>query len=314
MRVISTESRRSNHGVAMIALIATASLLSATMSLAQAPPPRPEPRAEEQQEKTPPKRPPRPVSTGPPPPVLLVSSDMACRLELDGKPIGELEKDVVERFVVKEGDHLLQAFPLGVEGPTWKQSVKAPETGTVAQTIELVELVEEWNESQRDRDRFEVQDRVVIDHDTGLVWARNVGPEMKWSDVQSYCPGHSLDEVRGWRLPVLDELSTLQYEDHESPRQEMAVGDERWTILGKRREENEVLPRLIYPAFDHNAVGTLWIKGDLERTACSFLGGFSCEVQRKKKAQAAVLCVREHHERESSQEAATPTEGATNGG
>lgn len=312
MRVISTESRGSNQGVA-IALIAVASLLSSTMSLAQAPPPRPKPRGEEQQERTPPKRPPRPVSTGPPPPVLLVSSDMACRLELDGEPLGELEKDVVERFVVKEGDHLLQAFPLDLEGPTWKQSVKAPETGTVAQTIELVELVEEWNESQKHRDRFEVQDRIVIDYDASLVWARNAGPEMKWSDVQGYCPGRSPDEARGWRLPVLDELSTLQYEDHESPRQEMVVGEERWTILGKRREESEVLPRLIYPAFDHNSVGALWIKGDLERTACSFLGGFSCEVQSKKKAQAAVLCVREYSAREPSREAAASTEGANGG-
>ncbi|MGH9379254.1 MAG: DUF1566 domain-containing protein [Thermoanaerobaculia bacterium] len=261
-------------------------------SLAQAPPPRPEPKQEGEAEKRPTARPPRRVETGPPPPTLVISADMSCRLELDGEPIAELQKDVVQHIRVKPGDHLLQAFPIGIEGPTWKSSIKAPDTGQVTETVELAKLVEEWNEQTKNQDRFEVRDRIVIDHDTGLIWARNVSPEMSWEQVQTYCAGRELDGIRGWRMPVLDELSTLQFEDHESPRQEMTGGDRRWTILGPRNADTEVLPRLIYTAFDHNSVGALWIDSSLERTACSFLGGFGCQVQRKKKSQAAVLCVR----------------------
>lgn len=279
--------------VVLLAATALAWLGASAASWGQTPPPRPQPRPEgETQQQTPPPRPPVRVETGPPPPALLISSDLPCRLEIDGEPLGELEKDVVARFVLKEGDHLLQAFPLAIDGPTWKKPISVPATGTVAETIELARLVEEWSESEKDKDRFEVLERVVVDNDTQLVWARNVSPSMTWEQARGYCAGRGLDESAGWRVPVLDELSTLQFEDHESPRQEMDPGRRRWTIFGPRREDSEVLPRLIQPAFDHNSVAALWIEGDLERTACTFLGGFGCEVLRKKKETAAVLCVR----------------------
>lgn len=257
-----------------------------TESLAQPPPPRPDPPPEEEREKAPPDRPPPPREPRLPPPVLLVSADMPCRLELDGEPIGELQKDVVESFVVQEGDHLLQAFPIGIEGPTWKKPIKAPETGKVAVTIELANLVD-----NSDGDRFEVRDRVVIDHDTGLIWARNVSPAMRWEQAQGYCAGRDLDGIRGWRFPVLDELSTLHSADHKSPRQEMERGERHWTFLGPRRTETQLQPRLIYPPFEHNSVAALWIHDQQQRTSCSFLGGFTCGIERKK-AQASVLCVR----------------------
>lgn len=276
----------------LLSFIVCAWFAVSAASLAQAPPPRPQPKPEGEAEQRPVARPQRRVETGPPPPTLVISADMPCRLELDGEPIAELQKDVVERIQIKPGDHLLQAFPVGIEGPTWKSSIKAPDTGQVTETVELVKLVQEWNEQTKNQDRFEVRDRIVIDHDTGLIWARNVSPEMSWEQVQTYCGGRELDDIRGWRLPVLDELSTLQFEDHESPRREMTGGDRRWTILGPRSTDTEVLPRLIHTAFDHNSVDALWIDSDLERTACSFLGGFSCEVQRRKKDHAAVLCVR----------------------
>jgi len=256
------------------------------------PPPRPQPRPEGETLQTPPPRPPRHVETGPPPPELLISSDVPCRLELDGELIGELQKDIVARFRLSEGDHLLQAFPLEIEGPTWKKPISVPATGTVAETIELAKLVAEVAKSDKDKDRFEVGDRTVTDNGTGLAWARNVSPLMTWEQGRGYCAGRDLDGAPDWRLPVLDELSTLLYEDHESPRQEMDPGERRWTIFGPRREDTEVQPRLIQPAFDHNSVAALWIDGDLERTACTFLGGFGCQVFRKKKEEATVLCVR----------------------
>lgn len=285
----------------LLSLVALIGLGSVAASLAQTPPQRPQPTQEGEAEKRPPSRPARRVDTGPPPPELVISADMPCRLELDGEPLGELQKDVVQQFRVSPGDHLLQAFPLEVEGPTWKSSIKVPDTGQVTEVVELQKLVAEWKDSEKDKDRFEVRERIVIDHQTGLIWARNVSPQMTWDQVHGYCGGRDLDGIRGWRLPVLDELSTLQFQDHESPRQEMSGGDAKWTIFGRRHTDTEVLPRLIYPPFDHNSVGALWIDSDLERTACSFLGGFGCEVVRRKKDQAAVLCVRPFDTAESRQ-------------
>lgn len=267
-------------------------LASTAASQAQAPPPLPPQKQQGEAEKKPAPLPRPRVETGPPPPTLVISADMPCRLELDGETIAELEKDVVQHIRVKPGDHLLQAFPIGVEGPTWKSAIKVPDTGQVTETVELRKLVEEWNKQTTNKDRFEVQDRIVIDHETRLLWARNASPDMRWDQAQGYCAGRELDGARGWRLPVLDELSTLLFEDHESPRQEMSGGDVRWTIFGRRHTDTEVLPRLIYPAFDHNSVDALWIDSNLERTACSFLGGFACEVMHRKKDQAALLCVR----------------------
>lgn len=283
-------------------------LAAGAASEAQAPPPRPERGTESATQSAPPPRPARRVAAGPPPPTLVISADMDCRLELDGEVIGELVKDEVEEFRVSAGDHLLQAFPAAIEGPTWKSSIQAPETGQVTETVELVALVAEWKESTKNKDRFEIRDRIVIDHDTGLVWARNVSPEMRYEDVQGYCAGRELDGVRDWRTPVLDELSTLLFEDHESPRQEMTGGERHWTILGPRTTETEVLPRLIFPAFDHNSVAALWIASDLDRTACTFLGGFSCQIQQRKKDTAGVLCVR------PLQEAGVEIAGETGGG
>ena len=110
----------------LLAVGAMACLFAAQVAMAQAPPPKP--KDDSQKSSGPPPKP--SVShrgpVAPPPPKLVVSSDTACRLELDGEALGELEKDVVQEFRIKAGEHLLQAFPTdGPEGPTWKDGVKA---------------------------------------------------------------------------------------------------------------------------------------------------------------------------------------------
>lgn len=258
------------------------------------PPPRPTPQAEESQK--PPARPKnRPNGPAPPPPPkLVISSDMPCTVELNGEPLGRLEKDTVEEFRIRSGDHLLQAFPEGLEGPVWKQTLKAPETGSVVATVELRPVVEEWHEERENLDRFRVESATVTDNETGLVWMRNASPAMRWDDIEGYCRAKK-DGGGGWRLPTLDELSKLFFEDHPSPPQETDRGETRWTILGKRKGEMTVQPRLIHEPFDHNSVAALWVRDQQPRTACSFLGGFSCSIERKK-TDASTLCVRARRE------------------
>lgn len=260
-----------------------------------APPPKPKPRSEaELQDKKPP---PKPKQTGPvkvyiPPPVLLLSADMACSVELDGEELVTLEKDVVQELRIKPGDHLLQAFPLDVDsGPTWKQTVKAPDTGKVVATIELRALVEKWEKDMQNVDRFSEQEKTIADSETGLLWTRSVSPAMRWSDAAGYCQRQRAAGQGGWRLPTLDDLSKLHFPDHPSPRQETARTDASWSLLGRRKGEMQVLPRLIFEPFDHNSVSSLWVASRGDRVSCSFLGEFNCTVEGKKH-KAGLFCVR----------------------
>ncbi len=279
------------------ALIVAVAWLAASPAWSQSsPPPKPKPKPpSSSQDKAPP---PKPKVVGPapvyvPPPVLILSADMDCLVELDGTELVRLTRDAVQEIKIKPGEHLLQAFPIGIEnGPTWKQAVKAPDTGTVVATIELRELVAEWEEEMENVDRFSDEGAFIVDHDTGLVWTKSVSPKMRWPDAVGYCSRQRTAGVSGWAMPSLDDLSKLHYPDHPAPRQETGRGEEvRGLLFGSRQGPMQVLPRLIFEPFEHNSVASLWVKGSDERVSCSFLGAFNCRIE-KKKHQAAVLCVR----------------------
>ena len=125
--------------------------------------------------------------------------DRASAAELD-----EVRRVLAERrgagearshlFGVAEGRNLivvmvesLQAFPIGVEnGPTWKDAIKAPETGTVTAIIELEEIVEDWHAAQPN-DKL----RTIVTHHSGED-ATGLGPPLSiryhWSDEHETDP------------------------------------------------------------------------------------------------------------------------------
>ena len=285
---------RRRHGAWLGACLLA--LLAASPVLAQAPtkPPPPPPVEEEGREKATPTKP-RPVRDAekPPPPVLLLSSDMDVRVELDGEPIAELQKNVVERIRISPGEHLLQAFPRGIEeGPTWKESVKAPETGTVTAIIELQEIVAEWlaDQEEEEESRFEVAEDTVLDRESGLLWTRRVSPAIRWQDARTWCQNLDRAGRTGWRLPKLDELSKLYWPDHPEPLQETMREKGKLTIFGRVKGEMETLPRLIHEPFEQNSVSALWVESQEDRVACTFLGEFGCSVEGRKD-QAGILCV-----------------------
>ncbi|HEX2162923.1 MAG TPA: DUF1566 domain-containing protein [Thermoanaerobaculia bacterium] len=223
--------------------------------------------------------------------MLLVSSDMDCRLELDGEPLGDLRKDVVQEFRVRPGEHLLQAFPDEIEGPVWKETVNAPDTGSVVTTVELREVVDDWREQMANVERFTVHPDHVVDNTTGLMWTRTATPDMRWDDIGGYCSKLRAGGFSGWRLPSLDEVSKLYWPDHPSPPQETFRETGEWTIFGRKRGEIQVLPRHIFEPFDQSSVDAVWVSGAEPRIACSFLGEFTCSIGGKK-AQASTFCVR----------------------
>ena len=54
-------------------------------------------------------------------------------------------------------------------------------------------------------------DDLVLDKETGLVWARdgNSLPQGNWEDAIIYCRHCNLGNRKGWRLPTIEELSSL---------------------------------------------------------------------------------------------------------
>lgn len=282
----------SQRALSIVVLLLASAVLVVPAAEGQKPPARPTSKPADQDKPAPkPRRQPAATAAPAPAPVLLVSADMDCRIELDGEPLGELERNVVREFRLRPGEHLLQAFPREVEGPVWKDTVKAPDTGKVVATIELRKLVDQWNEERENVNRFEVDGAVVADRETGLLWTRTASPAMRWADIGSYCAKLRAGGLAGWRVPSLDEASKLYWPDHPSPRQETTRQAGEWTLFGKKKGAMEVLPRNIFEPFDQSSVGAIWVTGAEERIACSFLGDFSCTVEGRK-AEASTFCVR----------------------
>jgi hypothetical protein len=57
-----------------------------------------------------------------------------------------------------------------------------------------------------------ISDDMVLDRETGLIWARNANlPDMvkRWIGAIRYCRNLTLGNRKGWRLPSIEELSSL---------------------------------------------------------------------------------------------------------
>ena len=229
----------------------------------------------------------------PPPPVLLLTADLDCRVEIDGEEKAILVKDQAQEIQVKPGEHLLQAFPTEYEeGPTWKNSVKVPDTGQVVAMIELTKMVEEWEEGLRAEEsegRFIVGDGMILDNESGLAWISTTVNEIKWAEAQSLCAKKSVGGRSGWRLPTVQELSTLFWPDHPDPRHQ--AGDSETTSkfwgMVKTKGPMEVAPVMIHRPFeDLPRLSSIWVSD--EQVTCSFLGELQCSGGQKR---GDALCV-----------------------
>jgi hypothetical protein len=64
-----------------------------------------------------------------------------------------------------------------------------------------------------------VSDDLVLDKETGLIWTRNANPigERNWLDSNTLCREFTLGNRLGWRLPAVEELSTLVDPQQSNP-------------------------------------------------------------------------------------------------
>jgi len=68
------------------------------------------------------------------------------------------------------------------------------------------------------KERFQkVDDSVVIDTQTGLMWAaQDNGKDIDWYEAQVYCNEFAAGGYKDWRLPKIKELSTLYTPDNRN--------------------------------------------------------------------------------------------------
>jgi hypothetical protein len=95
--------------------------------------------------------------------------------------------------------------------------------GSVGSTMKtLDEIPPTWSQILTASVRFEgvMGGSAVLDKETGLVWARyaNIASGTKtWEDAMEYCRNLNIGGRIGWRLPTVEELSSLVDETESSP-------------------------------------------------------------------------------------------------
>jgi len=78
----------------------------------------------------------------------------------------------------------------------------------------LDEIPPSWHQTLSDSERFEsvMGDTALLDKETGLVWTRNANLASgtdHWQEAINYCRDLEIGSRKGWRLPRIEELSSL---------------------------------------------------------------------------------------------------------
>lgn len=78
-----------------------------------------------------------------------------------------------------------------------------------------------WDQTLPSNTRFIVlsnfNSEAVLDRDTGLVWQRNITSSADWGNAAISCFNKVTGGRFGWRLPSVDELSSLLDPTHSNP-------------------------------------------------------------------------------------------------
>ena len=117
------------------------------------------------------------------------------------------------------------------------------------------------------------------------MWTESALEHVSFDEGRQRCTQGGFGGFGDWRLPSLDELSTLYHPEHPSPRQ----AGERPDLFNPV----QVVPILIRPPFEHNDVSDVWTTdgGRRKRLRCSFHGELDCRARRAR-STASAFCVR----------------------
>lgn len=108
-------------------------------------------------------------------------------------------------------------------GPRVEAAGDLEPSGPPAPTMKsLDEIPPSWHQVLPVAERFELVmgDEAVLDKETGLVWARDADPAnatMIWTDANDFPRDLEIGGRKGWRLPTVEELSSLVDPGASSP-------------------------------------------------------------------------------------------------
>jgi hypothetical protein len=124
---------------------------------------------------------------------LIVKTDAACRLSVDGKEKRLLNPNKALRLKLPPGEHLIEAVP-SVGGAKWQQKIALAKAQTPQElTISLGPSLGFW-----------------LDPSTKLIWtAADNGSGLSWAQAQRYCRELTLGGLKDWTLPSIDDLQEI---------------------------------------------------------------------------------------------------------
>jgi len=108
-------------------------------------------------------------------------------------------------------------------------SVKAQVTAPPFQAIvdllrSFGDVTHSWSVALDPAERYAVlrafNDEAVLDRNTGLVWQRTpntVIPTLSWGEARYHCLNTIIGDQKGWRLPTVTELTSLQDPKYSNP-------------------------------------------------------------------------------------------------
>jgi len=124
---------------------------------------------------------------------LIVNSDAACRLTIDGKARHTLTANKALHLNLSPGEHLLEALP-AAGGGKWQKTIALAKSETPQEvTISLGLLLGFW-----------------FDPTTNLTWnLADNGSGLSWGQAQRYCRELTLAGFKDWTLPGIEDLQRL---------------------------------------------------------------------------------------------------------
>lgn len=141
------------------------------------------------------------VRSAGPPSTLVVTSDTACQLRVDGRIEGHVKPDEPLTVALMPGKSLIECTSAAVS------TVKYGSVFEIKAGVKDVLQISLAKTEDNERLRLEQEAKTTLkDTRAGLIWANSDnGSDINWNDARSYC----VSKGGGWDLPTVAELQSL---------------------------------------------------------------------------------------------------------
>lgn len=138
-------------------------------------------------------------------PVLLVfEADAPSYVYVDGELKGRVEPEEPLEVRVELGEIEIRATAIDARGAAWEKTIELEEPGEQTVRIRMNRAIRLWRREERETGVFR-------DPKTRLMWPmRDNGYDVDLRRAYAYCSSLKTGGFEDWRLPLLDELRSLE--------------------------------------------------------------------------------------------------------